>query len=489
MRKPILLVSAALAVAGSACSDSTGSAGPAPRMELVRAVADSTLPGSLLDSVAVRVLDGGQGTPVANAAVDFAVVAGDGTLSAARAQTDAGGVAKVAWTAGPAAGRNELRARLADDPGVSLAVVSKAVAARPAVTAGFRHSCALNAGGRAFCWGRDGAGQLGNGSAAANPLVPGPVAGGMAFWTVDAGTEHVCALAADQAAYCWGEGREGQLGTGQPVSADAPVPVAGGMRFSALSAGIRHTCGLSTTGQAWCWGQGDYGQLGTGGWQSAAAPVPVSGGHTFVAISAGFLHSCGLTGGGTLYCWGGGRWGELGTGDTVPRFTPVAVPGHTFRSVSAGSGYTCAQSTDGAAYCWGLGSSGQLGNASPGVSCAPGMGDGCTLSPARVVQPSAFSLLRAGGNHTCGLVAGGKAYCWGSGASGKLGIGIVQSSPFPEPVSGQRAFADITPSSNHTCAITATYEVFCWGANEAGQLGTGTTEGSLVPAPVAGGRL
>jgi alpha-tubulin suppressor-like RCC1 family protein len=489
MPKLLCFASAMLAVAGGACSDSTGNTEPTTRIELVRAVADSTLPANLLDSVAVRVVSGLQGAPAANVSVDFEVVAGGGSVSAARAQTDAGGVATVAWTAGPAVGRNELRARLTDDPDVSVAVVSKSVAARPAVTSGFRLSCGLNAGGRGFCWGRDTGGQLGNGSSAASPLVPGPVEGGLSFWTIDAGQEHVCAVAADRAAYCWGDGREGRLGTGQTVSASAPVAVAGGMRFTDVSAGTQHTCGLTVTGQAWCWGQGRDGQLGTGDRHSSAVPVAVTGGHTFVSISAGMLHSCGVTGTGSLYCWGDGGWGQLGIGGTGFSSAPVPVQGPAFRAVSAGAGHTCAQAADGAGYCWGLGAAGQVGHAELRLPCAPGLGDGCVLVPGRVAPPPAFSLLQAGPDHTCGLVAGGRAYCWGSGLAGKLGIGLVQGSPTPEAVSGQRAFADIDLGNNHTCAITATYEVFCWGGNEVGQLGTGTTDASLVPVPIAGGRL
>jgi alpha-tubulin suppressor-like RCC1 family protein len=73
-----------------------------------------------------------------------------------------------------------------------------------------------------------------------------------------------CALTLDGRAYCWGENLYGQLGdgTGQPSS--VPVAVVGNHSFSSLAAGHEHACGV-TAGQAiYCWGLNAVGQLGGG---------------------------------------------------------------------------------------------------------------------------------------------------------------------------------------------------------------------------------
>src|SRR5437879_28477 len=68
--------------------------------------------------------------------------------------------------------------------------------------------------------------------------------------------------------------------------------------FAALSAGGYHTCGLTTRGAAYCWGRGSNGELGTGTTTASTVPVPVSGGLSFAALSAGCFCTCGDTTGG-----------------------------------------------------------------------------------------------------------------------------------------------------------------------------------------------
>ncbi|MEN9801724.1 MAG: hypothetical protein RLZ37_849, partial [Actinomycetota bacterium] len=89
-----------------------------------------------------------------------------------------------------------------------------------AVSAGERHTCAIEAG-RLFCWGDNGSGRLGNGSttAATAPVLvsPSDVVGFMntsQVTAVSAGQEHTCAIE-NKVVYCWGGNMDGQLGLGQ----------------------------------------------------------------------------------------------------------------------------------------------------------------------------------------------------------------------------------------------------------------------------------
>lgn len=193
------------------------------------------------------------------------------------------------------------------------------------IAAGGVHSCGIRQGGIGYCWGLGREGQLGDGSNAVNQYFPQVVAGGNVFTRITAGMRHSCAIRTDGAARCWGDNTDGQLGNGAVVASNVPVVVSGGLAFQTLSAGLAHTCGLTTAGVAYCWGRNSLGQLGDGSGTSSSTPVAVAGGMTFATISAGDYHSCGVTTGGVAWCWGDNEYGALGDGTQINRSSPVRV--------------------------------------------------------------------------------------------------------------------------------------------------------------------
>ena len=105
------------------------------------------------------------------------------------------------------------------------------------------------------------------------------VAGNLRFLGVSPGGGHTSGVTVDSQAYCWGANSLGQLGS-VAGGADrlSPTPVAGGLRFKAVKAGTAHTCGVTTAGRAYCWGWNGQGQLGDGRTGTGSAvPVPVGG--------------------------------------------------------------------------------------------------------------------------------------------------------------------------------------------------------------------
>jgi alpha-tubulin suppressor-like RCC1 family protein len=141
-----------------------------------------------------------------------------------------------------------------------------------------RHACGLRDTGAAYCWGENSFGGLGNGTVSDSP-VPVPVSGGIAFVELIAGgfIGHTCGRTADGTAYCWGENERGQVGDGSNADRLEPSPVAGGLLFTRLDAGSRHTCGRATTETVYCWGSGAAGQLGTNSTAHRPVPVEVAG--------------------------------------------------------------------------------------------------------------------------------------------------------------------------------------------------------------------
>ncbi len=158
--------------------------------------------------------------------------------------------------------------------------------------------------GRMAVWGNNGEGQLGNNSTTDSKV---PVAvdttgvlAGKTVTAITAGQYHSCAVA-DAKAYCWGYNSSGQLGNNSTT--ESPVPVAvdttgvlAGKTVTAITAGQYHTCAVADA-KAYCWGSNLYGQLGNNSTTESPVPVAVDtagvlAGKTVTAITAGQYHTC-----------------------------------------------------------------------------------------------------------------------------------------------------------------------------------------------------
>jgi alpha-tubulin suppressor-like RCC1 family protein len=227
------------------------------------------------------------------------------------------------------------------------------------------HTCAVTlADNRAYCWGFGGDGALGDGSTTSS-RVPVAVAGTLRFHQVSVGRWHTCGVATDNQAYCWGNNQRGQLGDRTEVdNRTRPTLVADGHRFRQLDAGFEHNCAVRTDKRAFCWGNGRDGQIGNGKAYLSFWPRAVAGGLSFDRVTAALQHSCGETTLNRAYCWGlNGTDGRLGDGTTERRLSPVAVAGgHFFSQLSAGSLHTCGKTDAGKGYCWGFNDYGQIGD-------------------------------------------------------------------------------------------------------------------------------
>lgn len=103
------------------------------------------------------------------------------------------------------------------------------------------------------------------------------MAGGRRFDTVNAGWFHTCGVTLARRAFCWGFNVEGQLGDGTTTDRSRPVSVGGGLRLALVRGGALHSCGVASDGRAFCWGDNDGGQLGDGTQTRRLLPVPVAG--------------------------------------------------------------------------------------------------------------------------------------------------------------------------------------------------------------------
>lgn len=279
-----------------------------------------------------------------------------------------------------------------------------------------------------------------------------------------------CTLMTDRLTRCWGWNVEGEVGDGTTVQRLVPTVVTGGINFVDLGIGIYHTCGLTTAGKAFCWGQNLGGELGDGTTTDRHSPVPVIGNDAFVQLVAGYWHTCGLTTAGETKCWG-----EF----NVPPTGPTLVASPKFASLTHGNSHVCGLTREGKAYCWHTFVGGLYGQ----------IGDGTNVyrpTPTPVIGDLKFTRLSAGGAHTCGLDANGKAFCWGDNNIGQIGDGTMGNMRLaPTPVVTPLRFTEIQAGNSHTCALTREGKAFCWG-NGVG-IGQGTGADALSPTAVAGG--
>ena len=149
-----------------------------------------------------------------------------------------------------------------------------------AVTAGGsgQQSCALLSSGAVKCWGSNFYGELGN-STNVNSKVPLSVTGLSAgVVTISTTAYQTCALLSSGGAKCWGYNGYGELGDGTAVNRNAPVNVAGlPGGIIAVAAGTYSTCALTAAGGVKCWGYGGQGTLGNGVSANSFTPVDVVG--------------------------------------------------------------------------------------------------------------------------------------------------------------------------------------------------------------------
>lgn len=323
-----------------------------------------------------------------------------------------------------------------------------------ALGAGEEFACAVISGGEVECWGRNDAGDLGDGTATGPEHCPGP-----SFVRED-------------------------------NCSRVPVHVSGITNATAVVAGVGFACALLATHSIDCWGFGLDGELGNGHSEGSLTPVTVSGITNATAIAAGEAEACALLSNQTVKCWGSNQGGALGDGKTQEEQkssdVPVEVSGITSAvAVTAGDTDGCAALENGEVRCWGWNLSGDLG-------------DGKTQAeqessdvPVKVSGITTATTLTAAWRHVCAVLKSGKVECWGDDEFGDLGNGrSFEPSPTPVAVSGISTATQIAAGYFHTCVVLSSGGVDCWGENSFGQLGDGKTEAeqeeSSTPVAVKG---
>jgi alpha-tubulin suppressor-like RCC1 family protein len=354
------------------------------------------------------------------------------------------------------------------------------------MAAGGQHTCAIGSDQSLWCWGSNNNGQLGDGSML-DQQTPQRVGADTDWTEIAAGGDTTCGLrtsGADTTLWCWGANSSKQVGietSGAPVP--TPTQIGTDTDFVSVTLSLSHTCAVRAGSSVRCWGANWSGQLGLGyadvinaqTYDSSTSLAPWDS----VALGASF--SCFGGTAGSVSCVGTNLNGELGRGffTTVPPnqnggaelSLEVAAGGISFTKITAGSGFVCGLTTQGDAGCWGSNLRGTVGSGLLDANNLPANANTMTMLP-----DSDWLEIGAGYNHVCGVKNVDELWCWGDNEYGQLGDPSLPHDAdvmTPHIALSGAAFTTLKGGLNHTCGLKGDGSMWCWGDNEYGQTGFG----------------
>jgi alpha-tubulin suppressor-like RCC1 family protein len=356
------------------------------------------------------------------------------------------------------------------------------------VDAGIGHTCALS-GGKVFCFGNNGDGQLGNrGGDDAFDLFE--IAGYDQWTSVTAGLGFTCGIRGEtNEAWCWGNNERGQLGDGGGGVVLEPTLV-DSRPYDKLHLDDQTGCAIRTDATLWCWGSNSFGQLGDGTTFERRRPVQIGTDADWLAVATARTSACGIRAPGTLWCWGNNEDTQLGIGGTpVQAEVPTQVgPQAGWSEVAVGITNACGVLDD-MLHCWGRDSSAfpeSLGVAARSLTAFADRYGAITATD----QASLFGVFEdpttqiespgiadwitfvRGQDHFCGVRSNMTVFCGGGSFDGQLGIQDTNTQvvAVQEETMGAR-WVHVSTGDHATCAIDLDGALFCTGLE--GLIGNG----------------
>jgi len=310
--------------------------------------------------------------------------------------------------------------------------------------------------GTVWAIGRNGSGQLGDGTTQDRTTwarVPGITDAIAVAASTNYSSAVSYALLSNGTIMSWGSGWEGELGRGTVGTGGAiaaPGLIQNVSTAVAVAAGQTNGYALLTNGVVLAWGDNSQNQLGNGtSGGTSGVPAAVSGVTTAVELVAGSASAYARLDDGTLLAWGRNDYGQLGNGSTNATSTPTSVmnvgsgnPGAI--AIAAGNSTGYAVRTDGTVVAWGVNASGELGNGTSGWNTN-------TANPAAVSGITTATAITATYSSASAFLSDGSLKAWGANAFGQLGTGDTSNAVTPVTVphtSNATRFAACAPVSN-----------------------------------------
>ena len=284
--------------------------------------------------------------------------------------------------------------------------------------------------------------------------------------------------------WAWGEGSQGQRGSGASTDMSSPVQIGSLTTWGATSGKPqwRNTAhAIKQDGTLWGWGYNEQGgQIGDGTATTRNSPVQIGSLTTWARANGGSYHSIFLSTAGKLYATGTPHAkGGTGLGNNTAYSSPVQIGSLTTWAYPAASQYNSACiKTDGTLWTWGSGQNGQSGR-----------GDILSISsPEQVGSLTNWSkIVFFRGGNAAAIKTDGTLWTWGNGGDGALGDGTVVNKSSPVQVGSLTTWAYVACGAYHKMAIKTDYTMWGWGKNNQGNLAQGDEVYRSSPVQIGAG--
>ena len=141
-------------------------------------------------------------------------------------------------------------------------------------------SLAIDKYGQAWSWGINDFGELGNNNSClvypyAYIATPVKVCGIHTFCSIAGGFAHSIGIDKNGKAWGWGYNYYGQVGNNTTIDKSTPIALCGSHTFCSIALGYYHSLGVDNHNKVWSWGYNYRGQLGNNSTVDKYIPVSV----------------------------------------------------------------------------------------------------------------------------------------------------------------------------------------------------------------------